>query len=180
MKKIVNIRYIAGIMAVMAVAAAPLWGISCFKKVSHDTRIVLRANLQSESGGEVAVAQGVEAYACNLGEMWEINSYEDAVNRIATNETDGSTMNIESVVEAEPYEWNDVEGILSMHTKWPHVLLVAVYPAAKMYAWRHYDTAENLPQTWLAFQFRPWKSSGYTDSNWHVDFAGANDNYDEQ
>ena len=161
-------RYIAA--AAVVLAALPC-GTSCFKKVSHDTRIILRPNLQSESGGTLVVAQGVEAYACNKGELWFVRSYDDAVNRVVTNTTDGSIVTLNDVVEAQPYERNGVEGLLSMRTKWAHVMMVAVYPAAKMYAWRHYATAENLPETWIAFQFRPWKSSGYVDGEWHVEFA---------
>lgn len=171
--------YAVHVLAAAAVVAAPLWGVSCFKKVTHDTRIILKPNIQSESGGPFTQTTGVEAYASKRSASWYVASYEDAVACIATNADSGLTEVMEDAVEAEPYEWNDVEGLLSVRTKGAHQLLVAVYPAARMYAWRNYATAENLSQTWIAFQLRIWKSGGYDEGGWTMGFDSAGDEGDD-
>ena len=142
----------------------------CFKKVGFDTTIILYPKVQEVSNGEFAVANGVTAYAYYVaGEDWKVASYEDAVAKIITNEKTAATKS-EPAVEAVPYaaddEPVDAEGRLKIKTNKQHVMLVAIYPAMEMWAYRHYEVGENLPTTTMKFHFRPWKTGEYVDSGW--------------
>lgn len=142
----------------------------CFKKVGFDTTIILYPKVQEISNGEFAVANGVTAYAYYVaGEDWKVASYEDAVAKIITNEKTAATKS-EPAAEAVPYaaddEPADTEGRLKIKTNKQHVMLVAIYPAMEMWAYRHYEVGENLPTTTMKFHFRPWKTGEYVDSGW--------------
>ena len=67
---------------------------------------------------------------------------------------------------ADEGEEADAMGRLKIRTTKQHVMLVAIYPAAEMWAYRHYEAGENLPTTTMKFHFRPWKTDGYVDSDW--------------
>lgn len=150
------------------VAALSLTG--CFKKVGFDTTIILYPKMQEVSNGEFTVAEGVTSYAYYLaGEDWKVNSYEDAVAKVVTNQKTGSTKN-EPAVEAQPYadegEAADSLGRLKLKTTKQHVMLVVVNPSVEMWAYRHYAVGENIPQTTMKFHFRPWRDGEYVDSGW--------------
>lgn len=155
---------------IVLIIVAALSLTSCFKKVGFETELVLYPKVQPTSKDDFAVAQGVTAYAYYVSsEDWKVLSYEDAVAKIITNDVSGATKN-EPNVEAEPYatEENPIDelGRLKMKTSKQHLLLVAVYPTAEMFAYRHYEVGENLPVTTMKFHFRPWKSVEYVDSGW--------------
>ena len=142
----------------------------CFKKVGFNTTMILYPKVQEVSNGTFGVAEGVEAYAYYVSsEDWKVLSYEDAVAKIITNEKTGETKN-EPSVEALPYadegEETDALGRLKLKTNKQRVLLVAFYPAAEMWAYRHYEVGENLPTTTMKFHFRVWKDVQYVDSGW--------------
>lgn len=151
-------------VTVLTVAVAA----GCFKKVSTDTRLVIKPNLQTVSGGEMSVAQGVKGYAFyGRGEDWIIPEYEDAV---ALRLTDTAEMVVETVAfdaETEPYADGEA-GVLEMKTKSSRLLLLLVWEQEEMYAYRHYEPAENMSPTFLTMQFRTWKNDGYVDSGWTV------------
>jgi hypothetical protein len=142
----------------------------CFKKVGYDTTIILYPKVQEVSNGDFVAADGVTAYAYYVsGENWKVLSYEDAVAKVITNTKTEATKS-EPVVEATPYavegEEPDPMGRLKIRTAKQRVMLVALYPAAEMWAYRHYEAGENLPTTTMKFHFRPWKTSEYADSGW--------------
>ncbi len=142
----------------------------CFKKVGFNTTIILYPKLQAESNGEFVVAEGVSVYAYYIsGEEWKVTSYEDAVAKVITNEKTGATKsepNAESSPYADDGEEADALGRLKIKTSKQHVMLVALYPEAEMWAYRHYEVGENLPTTTMKFHFRPWKTDEYSDSGW--------------
>ncbi|MBO5875121.1 MAG: hypothetical protein J6Q20_01195 [Alistipes sp.] len=155
-------------LLVIVVAALGLTG--CFKKEGFDTTIVLYPKLQEISNGEFVVAEGVTAYAYYVsGEEWKVLSYEDAVEKVITNTKTNATKT-EPAAESVPYAAEDAEpdelGRLKIKTTKQRVMLVALYPAAEMWAYRHYEAGMNLPTTTMKFHFRPWKSEEYTDSGW--------------
>ena len=155
---------------VLAIVLVALGLTGCFKKVGFDTTIVLYPKVQEVSNGEFTVAEGVTAYAYYVsGKDWKVLSYEDAVAKVITNTKSEATKN-EPAVEAVPYgaegEEPDMLGRLKIKTAKQRVMLVVLYPAAEMWAYRHYEAGENLPTTTMKFHFRPWKSDEYTDSDW--------------
>ena len=152
------------------IVLAALGLTSCFKEVGFDTTIELYPKVQVESNSAFAVAEGVTAYAYYVSsEDWKVLSYEDAVAKVITNAKKEMTK-VEPNVEAMPYaeegEELDALGRLKLKTNKEHVLLVAVYPAFEMWAYRHYQVGVNLPTTTMKFHFRPWRVGEYVDSGW--------------
>ena len=142
----------------------------CFKKVGFNTTIVLYPKVQAESNGAFDIAEGVTAYAYYVSDKdWQVASYEDAVAKVITNAKSGETKSdpaAESTSYADEGDEADAMGRLKIRTTKQHVMLVAIYPAAEMWAYRHYEAGENLPTTTMKFHFRPWKTDGYVDSDW--------------
>lgn len=161
-------------ITILTITALALTG--CFKKVNNDTTFIIKPNLQTVSGGELMAAEGVWGYAYYVGEKWEPTSYEDAAAMKITlvDEASGETETKEEpAAMSKPYADEDEQGRIKIATSSPHVLLVAVYEAGKMYAFRHYDVGENIPQTYLTLQFRTWKKDEYVDSGWTVNTVPA-------
>ena len=155
---------------ILLIAFAALGLTGCFKKVGFDTELVLYPKVQTTSSDAFAVADGVTAYAYYVsGKEWIVASYDDAVAKVVTNSVSGEVKN-EPDAEAVPYaaegEEPDALGRLKMKTNKQRVMLVAIYPTAEMWAYRHYEVAENLPVTTMKFHFRPWKTAEYVDSEW--------------
>ena len=143
----------------------------CFKKVSNDTVFIIKTNLQAESGesGILPAAEGSVAYGWfNRTELWEITSYENAVAGILTNAETGSHETAAPDAESQTLDDEEMEGRLRLETRSESVLLVVIYPAERMYAWRIFETAENMSPTYLTVHFRPWKEGNYDDGGWHV------------
>ena len=142
----------------------------CFKKVGFDTELILYPKVQVTSKDDFTVAEGVTAYAYYVSsEDWKVLSYEDAVAKVITNSVSGATKN-EPDVDSTPYaaegEPIDELGRVRLKTTKQHLMLVAIYPTAEMFAYRHYEVGENLPITTMKFHFRPWKQGEYIDSGW--------------
>jgi len=161
-----HIRHIT----IFAIAALALTG--CFKKVNNDTTFIVKPNLQAVSSGELTPAEGVWGYAYYVGEKWEPASYEDAAAMRITNIESGETKEKPAAM-SQPYAEDDDTGRIKIVTTSPHVLLVTIYKAGGMYAFRHYDVGENIPQTYLTLQFRIWKTDKYVDSGWTVNTPPA-------
>ena len=155
---------------ILLIAFVALGLTGCFKKVGFDTELILYPKVQTTSSDAFAVADGVTAYAYYVAdEDWLVASYEDAVSKVITNSLSGETKS-EPDAEAVPYaaegEEPDSLGRLRMKTNQHRVMLVAIYPTAEMWAYRHYEAGENMPMTTMKFHFRPWKTAEYVDSGW--------------
>lgn len=155
---------------IFVIVLAALGLTSCFKEVGFDTTIELYPKVQAVSNGDFAIAEGVTAYAYYVsGEDWKVLSYEDAVAKVITN-TKNELTKAEPDVEAVPYaeegEEPDALGRLMLKTNKEYVMLVAIYPTAEMWAYRHYQVGVNLPTTTMKFHFRPWRDGEYVDSGW--------------
>ena len=149
--------------ALIAVAAITLTG--CFKKVTHETTVVVKAQVEQVSGGERTPSEGVVAYAYYTdGEAWTIASYDDAVNKIVTSTDDGTQLT-EPDVEGEPFDKYETGCYTALPLK-KHAMIVVVEPQVKMYAFMFKRlTAENLPQTFLTLIFNSWKDKEYTEGS---------------
>ena len=138
--------------------------------VTAETTFVIEPDLQSEENGAVSVAEGVKAYAFYVNGEWGVNSYEEALATTITNTESGETLNQPSET-AEAYADADPEGRLSMKTSSPQVLVLAVYEAGGMYAFRHYEIDGSAEQTDATLQFRTWETAPYTDGEWSYGLA---------
>lgn len=150
-------------VVLIAFAAIALTG--CFKKVTHETTIVIKAQVEQSSGGERTPSEGVVAYAYYTdSEAWTIASYDDAVNKIVTSTEDGTQLT-EPDVEGEPFDKYETGCYTALPLK-KHALIVVIEPQVKMYACMFKQlTAENLPQTFLTLIFHPWKDKEYTEGS---------------
>ena len=148
---------------VIVVATLTLTG--CFKKVTHDTTVVVKAQVQQVSNGEIAPSEGVVAYAYYTdSEEWTVASYDDAVNKIVTSTAEGDPLT-EPDVEGEPYDKYETGCYTALPLK-KHALIVVVEPQVKMYAYMFKRlTAENLPQTFLTVVFSAWKDKEYNNGS---------------
>lgn len=145
--------------------------VGCFKKVSNNTVFIIKPNLQSESGQAVPlpIAEGAIAYAWfDRTAQWEVTSYANAVAGILTDAESGKTESAAPDAESQTLTDEGSEGYLRLETRSSSVLLLVLYPAEEMYAWRVFATAENLSPTYLTLHFRPWRDGSYDDGGWHV------------
>ncbi len=149
--------------AVIVVATLALTG--CFKKVTHDTTVVVKARVEQVSGGECTPSEGVIAYAYYTdSEEWTVASYDDAVNKIVTSTAEEEPLT-EPDVEGEPYDKYETGCYTALPLK-KHALIVVVEPQVKMYAYMFKRlTAENLPQTFLTVTFCVWKDKAYNNGS---------------
>ena len=149
--------------ALTVVASLALTG--CFKKVTHETTVIAKAQVEQTSGGERTPSEGVVAYAYYTdSEAWTVASYDDAVNKIVTSTEDGTQLT-EPDVEGEPFDKYETGCYTALPLK-KHALIVVIEPQVKMYACMFKRlTAENLPQTFLTLIFHPWKDKEYTEGS---------------
>ena len=145
-------------IAVVALVLLSFTG--CFKKVTLETTLRIKALVEEVSGGERVAADGCYAYLYyNVSETDTIMSYEDAAARIITNKLKDEKRSEPDVVgEAWSAEGSAVE-YMSLYQEQSSALVVVVYPAAKMYAYMYRKSeAENLPDTYLTLIFHRWKT----------------------
>lgn len=156
-------RFRKGLFALAAVAFAAMLG-GCFKKVVLDCRYNIRPYIQMESGGEVALAEGVVAYAFMVDTtQWTVASYEDALNGVLTSKTTGEKR---SDATERAVQQNDT---VALQLKATPATIIVVDPINKLYGWRMTEVAENLPNLYVSITFRPWSvKKVYVEGPWRM------------
>lgn len=156
-------RFRKGLFALAAVAFAAMLG-GCFKKVVLDCRYNIRPYIQMESGGEVALAEGVVAYAFMVDTtQWTVASYEDALNGVLTSKTTGEKR---SDATERAVQQNDT---VALQLKATPATIIVVDPINKLYGWRMTEVAENLPNLYVSITFRPWSvKKAYVEGPWRM------------
>ena len=171
-------------MVLLAVVLLATTG--CFKKVTTDTTLRIKVNVQEVSAGELAPAEGCYGYIYYTEkENWTVASYEDAAAKTITNIETGEKLS-EPNVESEPYEHEgSTNNYISMFQSGAPALVVVVYPETKMYAYMYRKAeAQNLTYTYLAITFRPWNSGIYYEGSkegyrWTIVAPSTEDGGDE-
>ena len=156
-------------IVVVAVAMLSLTG--CFKDVTTDTTLRIKALVEETSGGERVAAEGCFAYLYYTEkENWIVASYEDAAAKTITNTETGDKLS-EPDAESEIFTSEEFSNsYLSLFQDRAPALVVVVYPEAKMYAYIYRKAeAENLSYTYLTLIFHKWKTGTY--------YEGSKDGY---
>lgn len=141
---------------------------SCFKKVTTNTTLMIKALSEEASGKGYAPADGSYAYIYYTpNKEWTITSYEDAAAKIITHPETGEQMTTPNV-ECAPWSVEDdaTTHYLSLFQSKALALVVVVYPAAQMYAYIYRKSeAENLTYTYLTLIFHKWKNGTYNEGS---------------
>lgn len=165
MKRNTIIRHLTTAAIVVAAAAAT----GCFKKVSHETRLVIKPLVQEVSAGSMQAVAGAKAYAFGVDTtLWTVATYADAEAGIITPKTGGEPSPAPIGV-SEPFVMDSTENWVVMTVNAPTAMLVVVDTAHRLYGYCQYKFAENLPSTYLSVIFRPWRAGNfYVDGAWRM------------
>ncbi len=150
----------------------------CFKELSYNTTLVLRPTQQLESGGDAVELEGVVAYAFAADTTYfTVESYEMALSGIMVDKESGEQ--ITAIATSTPYE-NDIYGFqnsiaLKIDQDIEYVAIVVIDTLNEDYGYTTYELNVNLPTTYIAANFAPWKEGGFTYGIWYF---VVNDPYD--
>ncbi len=146
-----------------------LAAVGCYKDVSYNTTIVLRPSQQLESGGAAIELPGVMAYAFAVDTTeYQVTSYENALAGVMSSKESGEE--VKAFASSTPYN-NDVYGYhnsisLLIDADMEYIALVAVDTLNKDYGYTNYKVGVNLPITYIALNFAPWKLGSFKYGNW--------------
>ena len=144
---------------------AALMAVSCFKKTTTDTELIIKTMIQETSGGDNIPTTDVFAYACyTQTNKWKVASYEDALNRIVTDSLGVERITVPDVESTVYQREGDINPYICLPLNQSPAFVVLVCPQTRMYAtlWK-YLNVENLPQTYMTLILHSWKSSPYTE-----------------
>ncbi len=150
------------IVALLAIAG-------CSKEVTYNTTLVLRPTQQLESSGKAIELPGVVAYAFAADTTeFTVTSYEMALSGKMVAKSGGEK--IEAIATSAPYE-NDIYGFmnsvaLAINAGEGYIAIVAVDTLNEDYGYTIYELNPNLPTTYMAVNFAPWKEGAFKYGNW--------------
>ena len=152
--------------------AALLLFAGCFKSTSYDTEYVLRPYVQTENQGPFTSLGGVRAYAFAADTSgWTVASYDDALEGVLTSRRAAGERMDDPVAVSAPCppsaDFPNSMDWIAMHTDRSSLLVVAVDPRYRLYAYRQQSFAENLSPYYVSINFRPWRES-YAENGWTV------------
>ena len=129
--------------------AALLLFAGCFKSTSYDTEYVLRPYVQTENQGPFTSLGGVRAYAFAADTSgWTVASYDDALEGVLTSRRVAGERMDDPVAVSAPCppsaDFPNSMDWIAMHTDRSSLLVVAVDPRYRLYAYRQQSFAENL------------------------------------
>ncbi|MFI3289353.1 MAG: hypothetical protein SNH55_03380 [Rikenellaceae bacterium] len=143
--------------------------VGCFKDISYNTTIVLKPSQQIESGGSAIDLPGVVAFAFAADTTYfEVTSYDDALAGIMSDKESGEQ--ITAFASSAPYN-NDVYGFeyavsLLIDQNIETIAIVAVDTENGDYGYTTYELSVNLPITYIAVNFAPWKEGKFEYGDW--------------
>lgn len=140
----------------------------CFKEEKQGTRMRIALYSQKEDKGDITkTTYDIEAYAFWVPKNtdWEVQSWEDAIDRRITNiDKPGEVLTIPD--EEATYDI-EADYQLTFELWTTHAFLVIVDKTNKIYATRLYETPMNLPEVYVQLHIYEWRASG-TANGWDV------------
>ena len=135
--------------------------VGCFKEEKQGTRMRIALYSQNVASDPILkTTHDIEAYAFYVGkgEKWEVASWEDALNRIATNKDNGNlTLTTPDVIgDYDP----TAEYQLALELWSQYTFLVVVDNTNQIYATRLYETPVNLPEVMAQLHLYAHRKSG--------------------
>lgn len=150
----------------MVAAAAMLAAAGCGKAVV-DCEIVVSPLTQNVQNGPLHEAYMVTVYAWYLSsDEWHVTSYGNAEAGIIEHKVTGELRGHDF---AQGQDETDAK-VRFRFTR-PTVLMVAVDPINKLYAWRQFNIPENFPLLYADVRFIIWRSLTtfeYKEQGWTV------------
>ena len=158
-------KHITRILVVLVALAAC---VGCFKDEKQGTRMRIELCSQNvESDPVMRTTSDIEGYAFYVpkGTKWQVNTWEDALDRRITNSDKPGELLTEPDVNAT----YDIEAEYQLTFElWAHyTFLVVVDKTNRIYATRLYETPMNLPETFAHLHLYAWRKTG-TANGWDV------------
>ena len=135
--------------------------VGCFQEEKQGTR--LRIALYAQNGATdpiLKTSHDIEAYAFYVekGSKWEVSTWEDALNRVATNKENRNFTITQPVVVGDYDPMAEYQ--LTMELWSQYTFIVVVDKTNKIYATRFYETPVNLPEVMAQLHLYAYKKSG--------------------
>ncbi|MBO5832057.1 MAG: hypothetical protein J6Q95_02035 [Alistipes sp.] len=152
-------RYLTRI-AVIAVVATLCCG--CFKEEKQGTRMLIQLWSQNVKSDPIMITpetNDIESYAFYVekGTKWDVTTWEDALNRVITNEDDQSQLTNPQVIGTYT---PGAEFQVALELWSQYTFLVIVDKTNEIYATRLYETPMNLPVVETYLHLYAHKSGG--------------------
>ena len=156
------------ITKILVVLVALVACVGCFKDEKQGTRLRIELCSQNvESDPVMRTTSDIEGYAYYVpkGSKWQVNTWEDALDKRITN----SDKPGEVLTEPDVYATYDIEAEYQLTFElWSHyTFLVVVDKTNRIYATRFYETPMNLPETLAHLHLYAWRKTG-TANGWDV------------
>lgn len=156
------------ITKILVVLVALVACVGCFKDEKQGTRLRIELCSQNvESDPVMRTTSDIEGYAFYVpkGSKWQVNTWEDALDKRITN----SDKPGEVLTEPDVYATYDIEAEYQLTFElWSHyTFLVVVDKTNRIYATRFYETPMNLPETLAHLHLYAWRKTG-TANGWDV------------
>ncbi len=164
----------AGVRNIFMGLICAFWAVSCYDDVTLDTEYVLKPFVRVLSDQAIEPQSGVVVYAFGVDSTsWQVASYDDALEGILTSKSDPSDKMSTPLAVGAPYTPIDTlpesATWLTMSIQQPSVMLVAVDPANKLYAYRQQTLVENLDFIYVSVLFQPWRESNkFQEGSWWI------------
>jgi hypothetical protein len=156
------------ITKILVVLVALVACTGCFKEEKQGTRMRIELSSQNVKDDPVMrTTSEIEGYAFYVpkGTKWEVKTWEDALDKCATNkDKPGEVLTEPDVIGT----WDaNSEYQLSLDLKSRYTALVVVDVENKLYAYRDYETPINWPETETELHLYAWRKTGQANG-WTV------------
>ena len=142
--------------------------VSCFQEEKQGTNMRIALHSQNVTTDPIQKTQhDIEAYAfyVDKGTEWEVLTWEDALNHVATNKKDANKVLTQTDVIGS-YDPN-AEYQLSLGLWSQYTFIVVVDKTTKIYASRFYETPVNIPEVLVQLHLYAHKKSG-SANGWNM------------
>ncbi len=156
------------ITKILVVLVALVACTGCFKEEKQGTRMRIELSSQNVKDDPVMrTTSEIEGYAFYVpkGTKWEVKTWEDALDKCATNKDKPG----EVLTEPDVIATYDIEAEYQLTFElWSrYTFIVIVDKTNRIYATRTYETPMNLPETFVHLHLYAWRQSG-TANGWDV------------
>ncbi len=146
---------------IVALVVALVAMVGCFQEERQGTRFRIALYSQNVATDPILkTTHDIEAYAFYVekGTKWGVETWEDALNRVATNK-DNANIRISNPAVYGSYDPAE-EYQISLELWSQYTFLVVVDKTNQLYAYRTYETPVNLPEVMAQLHLYAFKKSG--------------------
>ena len=146
---------------IVAIIVALVAMVGCFQEERQGTRMRIALYSQNVTTDPILkTTHDIEAYAFYVGKgtKWEVKTWDDALNRIATNK-DNANIVLTAPDVIGSYD-PDAEYQLTLELWDQYTFIVVVDKSNKIYATRFYETPVNIPEIMAQLHLYAHKKGG--------------------